>query len=87
MSEALDREVDANFESFQSLIPALIAQERRGEFVLMRHGEIVTYHTAEHLALAAGRATFVDGIYSVQEVTDRPVDLGFFSHAIHPRIA
>lgn len=87
MSDALNHEVDANFDSFQSLIPKLMAENRRGQFALMRHQEIVSYHDSEHRALASGRATFVDGIYSVQEITDRPADLGFFSHAIHPRLA
>ncbi len=83
---AFETEVDRNFEAFEGLLGTILA-DRRGQFALMRGGEVISYFPRESAALAAGRQQFDDGLFSVQEVTDRPVDLGFFSHAINPRIA
>lgn len=83
---AQEREVDRNYEAFQSHLPQLIRQYAH-QHALMRHGQIVALYNNASDALKAGGERFADGIYSVQEVTDRPIDLGFFSHAIYPRIA
>lgn len=82
----LEREVDFNFDAFAEELPALMPHHA-GEYVLMKNGRMVSFHANADAALAAGRAAFSDGIYSIQEVTDRPIDLGFFSHAVDPRIA
>ena len=81
-----ESEVDRNFEAFAVILQQLLSSHR-GEFALMRGGEVIEYCASEAAALAAGRHRFMDGVFSVQEVTDRPVDLGFFSHAINTRIA
>jgi hypothetical protein len=83
---AFDTEVDRNFDAFEALLGTILVAHR-GEFALMRDGEVLTYFASEPAALAAGRQQFDDGLFSVQEVTDRPVDLGFFSHAVNSRIA
>ena len=81
-----ETEVDRNFEAFEAILDSILPL-RRGEFALIRHGDIISYSHRESDALAEGRRRFEDGVFSVQEVTDRPVDLGFFSHAINSRIA
>ena len=81
-----EREVDRNFEIFIDTIGTLLP-EHEFEHVLMRKGEMVSFHASAGAALAAGRAAFADGIFSVQEVTNRPIDLGIYSHAVDPRIA
>jgi len=81
-----EAEVDRNFDAFAGILQQLLPSHR-GEFALMRGGEVIEYCASESAALAAGRHRFADGIFSVQEVTDRPVDLGFFSHVINTRIA
>jgi len=83
---AFETEVDRNFDAFEAGLGSILGAHR-GEFALMRHGAIVAYFADEPDALAHGRLRYRDGIFSVQEVTDRPVDLGFFSHAIDSRIA
>jgi len=84
--DAFELEVDRNFDAFTALLGELLPS-RRGEFALLHSGAIVSFHASEHEALACGREQFPDGIFSVQEVTDRVADLGFFSHAIDPRLA
>lgn len=83
---AFDEEVDRNYDAFCESLGGLL-DHHAGEFALMRSGEFVSFHPTESSAIAAGRAAFSDGVFSVQEVTARPADLGFFSHAINTRIA
>ena len=86
MYVALEEEIDRNFAAFEEALPALM-KDHPGAHVLLRHAEIVEICDTVSAALAAGRGRFEDGIYSVQEVTDRPIDLGFYSHAINTRLA
>ena len=82
----LEREVDANYTAFEALLPSLMTSHA-GAHALMRHTRIVDFYDSVPTALAAGRSRFEDGIYSVQEVTDRPVDLGVYSHGVDTRLA
>ena len=83
---AFDAEVDRNFDAFEAALPSLLSSHR-GEFALIRQGKVLSFHGTESEALAMGRDQFEDGLFSIQEITDRPVDLGFFSHAVNPRLA
>jgi hypothetical protein len=77
-------EVDRNWEAFQKLLPSII-ETHRNKFALMRKGEIVSYYSTALDARTTGEKFFADGLYSIQQVTDVPVDLGYFSHAVHRR--
>lgn len=81
-----ETEVDRNYAAFEKMSPELLAG-KRGKVALLRSEAVVGFFTGESDALAAGRVNFPDGLFSVQEVTDRPADLGFFSHAIDTRLA
>jgi hypothetical protein len=81
--QALQAEVDANFEAFQRELPRLTAHQ--GKFALMRNGHIVNFYDTLGDAVSTGNAIYTDRIFSVQRVTDKPVDLGFLSHAMHLR--
>lgn len=63
------------------MLPNLLAAHR-DKYVLMKDGKILGYYsTAEDAAVAA--ETFIpDGLYSIQEVTDSPINLGFFNYAV-----
>lgn len=86
MYAMLEEEIDRNFAAFEAILPVLMTS-RAGAHALLRHAEVVDFYDSVSAALAAGRSRFHDGMYSVQEVTDRPVDLGFYSHAINTRLA
>lgn len=77
----IQEEVDRNFAVFREMLPSII-HERRGTFALMRGGEIVTYFTTPIDATAAGEKLFPDGVFSIQQVTDTSIDLGYFSYAV-----
>lgn len=80
-SELVYRQVETNYAAFQTLLPSLL-REHRGKHALMRDGEIVEFFDTARDAYVAGRKLFDDNLFSIQQVTDTPVDLGFFSHAV-----
>ena len=82
-AERQRQEVDRNYDAFTRLLGSII-EEHRNELALMRDGEIVGYYGTPREALVAAAEMFPDRIFSIQEVTDEPIDLGFWSHvAVH----
>lgn len=80
MSDVQQQEVERNYESFKARLPDLLKTDAN-RFALMRDGAIIACFDTNRDALEAGRALFSDEPFSIQEVTNRPVDLGYFSHA------
>ena len=78
----LHREIDAYFDAFQEMLPDLMACQP-DRWALMRRGECIAFHDTLRDALAAGHLQFVDGLFSVQEVTTKAIDLGWFSRTLH----
>jgi hypothetical protein len=72
-------EVDQNYDAFARLLGQLLP-EHRDHLALMRDGEVVGFYGTPREALQAAAERFSDGIFSIQEVTDEPIDLGFWSH-------
>jgi hypothetical protein len=80
MDQARQRlEVDRNYDAFVRMLGTLLP-EHRDELVLMRDGAVVGFYNTPREALVAATEKFPDGIFSLQEVTDEPIDLGFWSH-------
>lgn len=75
------REVDRNYEAFVELLPQLLVPHR-GKWALLRDGELIAVFDTARDAHLAGSKLYPEACFSVQEVTDRPVDLGWFSHAL-----
>ena len=82
MDERIQAEVDANFEAFQKMLPKLMRREAN-RWALMRHGECVGFYDTLRDAHIAARAQYDDALFSVQQVSNAVVDLGWFSHAVH----
>jgi len=74
-------EIDKNLDFFLAQLPK-IAQAHRGKFALLRHQVIVGYYDTPVDALQAGKTAYDDGIFSIQQVTDTPVNLGYYSYAV-----
>lgn len=74
------RIVDENYIAFSEMLPELI-KTNAGKFVVMREKEIVEYFDTFRDAMVYGSKTYNDGLFSVQEITQKTVDLGWFSHA------
>lgn len=73
-------EIDKNYEAFRKILPELM-QSHVGQFVVMRHEEPVAFFDTTRDAMVYAVKTYEDGLFSVQEVTQKSVDLGWFSHA------
>lgn len=72
-------EVDRNYDVFARLLGTLLI-DHRDQLALMRDGKVVGIYGTPREALQAATEKFPDGIFSIQEVTDEPIDLGFWSH-------
>lgn len=73
------REVEGNYDAFVRSLGRIL-EKHRGQFALMRNGEIIGYFDRPGAANVAAHKKFPDGLYSIQEVTDEPIDLGFWSN-------
>ena len=77
--EKQQEEVNKNYEVFKEQLPEII-DENIGKFVLMKGGKIIEYYSTDEDAMKAGQLVFSDKIFSVQEVKDQKIDLGFYSN-------
>jgi hypothetical protein len=84
MAHALQSEIDLNYTFFQDFVGSVVDQHR-GSYALLRHRKCEGFFRTLRDAIDAAAARFDDELFSIQEVTDRPLDLGFFSHADHQR--
>ena len=75
-----------NYEAFEAMLPVLLA-ERRDQFALMRDGAVAGFFPSAGEAQQAGSAQFSDGLFSVQRVEDKVIDLGFYSYARYRRVS
>jgi hypothetical protein len=83
--DSRSEEVRRNYEAFTRRLPELV-KTHAGKFALMRSGEIVEFFDTARDAYVAGRTLYPDDdLFSVQEVVEGPVDLGFYSHALFER--
>lgn len=82
MHDPQRHQVDINYDAFQRMLGTIIG-EHRGQYALMRDRQIVDYFARPGDAYDEGKARFDDGYFSIQEVTDEPIHLGFWSLAAH----
>ena len=71
--------IDENYIAFQKALPGIM-QQQAGRFALMRHSEIVDFFDTAIDAVTAAKRLYEDGEFSIQEVTQTPVNLGCFSY-------
>ena len=79
-----ESEVKRNFEAFMRQLSELLVSHR-GKFALMHEEGIVEFFDTPGDAYRAGQKLYPDRRFSIQQVIDSPVDLGFFSHAMPQR--
>ncbi|MFA5963852.1 MAG: hypothetical protein WC804_07530 [Sphingomonas sp.] len=80
MALNIDTEVDRNFAAFQHMLPDLL-QKAPGKFVLLHKQRVIELFDNSVSAVVAGIQRFGEDEYSVQEVSDQPDNLGFYSYA------
>jgi hypothetical protein len=74
-------EVDRNYDAFLRELPALIVSHR-GQYALMKDEKIINFFSSAEDARAAAVAFIDDKVFSIQQVTDTPIDLGYFNYAL-----
>ena len=77
-------QIDQNYAAFRALLPDLMMTSA-GKWALLRNAQLEAIFDTARDAQLAGEKLFTDGLFSVQEVRDRAVDLGWFSHAVPQR--
>ncbi len=77
-------QVVENHKALLARLPEYL-NDHRGEYALLRDREIAGLFATELEALEVGEQRFPDDRFSIQEITDRRIDLGFFSHAVQLR--
>jgi hypothetical protein len=80
MAEARELEIRQNYSFFKGIVASLMDQYA-GQFALIHGRQIVGYYGSAGEAVADGARQFGDSPFSVQRVINRPIDLGFLSHA------
>lgn len=76
----ISSEVDRNYDFFQRNLAKFIS-EHRGEYALIRDRKIIDFFDDPGKAASLGSSRFADQIFSIQEVTDTPIDLGLYAYA------
>ncbi|MGE4352020.1 MAG: hypothetical protein AB7E52_07530 [Bdellovibrionales bacterium] len=73
-------EIDANYKIFRALLPDLL-KEKKGKFLVLRHSEAIESFDTMHDAIIFASRSYDDGLFSVQEITDKVIDMGWYSDA------
>jgi hypothetical protein len=79
--DELRAEVDRNYDYFQRRLGGFLA-DHAGQYALLKSAKIVDFFEGPGAAYRAGLARFPDRIFSIQQVTDQPDELGAMSIAV-----
>ena len=79
----IHKEVSDNFDFFQEKLPELM-KTHNGKYALLRHCEVIGIFSTFDDACQAGDI-YDDKIYSVQHITTKIIDLGFYSSCLVSR--
>lgn len=74
------QQVDMNYDAFQRILSTVI-DAHRDQYALMRDRRIVGYFALPGDAYDHGMDRYPDGVFSIQQVTDEAIHLGFWSVA------
>jgi hypothetical protein len=75
-----EEQVKLNYEAFKRLLPSLLKELNK--HALMRDGEVVAIYDTMPDAVTTAQKLFPDGRWSIQKITDKPINLGYRSRAV-----
>lgn len=81
MPHSVEVEIERNYAAFKDMLPDLI-REHQGQYALLHNQELEGVYPSAGDADRAGYRKFADAPYSIQLVSDEPIDLGFYSYAL-----
>lgn len=73
-------QVKLNYEAFKKLLPTLLKDENK--FALMRDGELIAVYDTLNDVIVTAEKIYPDGRWSVQKITNKPINLGWRSRAV-----
>ena len=79
--DAIRAEIAHNFDYFQRTLAEHLARHA-GQFALIRSQRVIEYFCDPFDAELRGARIFGDGLYSIQQVTAEPIELGMYANAI-----
>ncbi len=79
--EKAKKEVRENYDFFKTQISQL-KDGYLNKFALLHHKEITNFFTSEDDAIEIGIEKYGEGKFSVQQVNDSNIELGYQSHVI-----
>ena len=75
-----EEQVKLNYDVFKKLLPSLLKDVNK--YALMRDGEVVAIYDTMPDAVTTAQKLFPDGRWSIQRITDKPINLGYRSRAV-----
>jgi hypothetical protein len=81
-TDRLAEEVDRNFDYFQRHVANWMG-DHAGEYAVLRSQKVIDFFRTVGEAYRNAVEQFPDHLFSIQEVTNEPIDLGVFSHVGH----
>lgn len=78
--DPLQSEVDLNYDWFQRNLNRFLG-DHAGQYALLQSRSVIGFYDGPGEAYRAGLERFPRKIFSVQQVTDEPTELGFMSLA------
>jgi hypothetical protein len=81
MAHTREVEIERNYGAFLGLLGELMRHDE-GRYALLRNCRLEGVFDTPGEAVRGGFARFGDHDFSIQLITDKPVDLGFYSHAL-----
>lgn len=81
MTHSRETEIDLNYDFFQRSLNKWLPSHR-GQFALLRSEKVVDFFDGPGEAYRSGLAKFPDHVFSIQEVDDRPAEMGLISLAL-----
>lgn len=79
--DQLQTEVDRNYDWFQRNLKTFLTDHDR-EYAVLRDQAVLGFFESPGEALRTALTRFPDRIFSIQQVVDEPLDLGFLSLAV-----
>ena len=73
-------EIDRNYDVFQRNLKRYMPV-RAGKYALMKGGNMIGFFNTVRDTAEQATLRFHNDVYSIQQVVEDPVDLGFFSRA------
>jgi hypothetical protein len=81
LSDLKEKAIAQNYAAFQRILPSVLIAHQR-QTALLRHGVVVDYFDSPVQAIAHGKASFDDSLFSIQKVASsaEAVEFGWYSH-------